>query len=157
MASAQSSEHWGSRNAYTVYDHDPGTTDATIVSPDGGTTKRFVDMRDYEQFVVICNVTIGTGGASTVAIVAAEDTAGTNQQTITTVGGALDADALGDFIKAECTAEQIAAVGAAAGYNLRYASAVITCSNSGDEMLVSFIRSGAKRATTGLTPASSIA
>lgn len=157
MATVQSREHWGSRNAYAVYDHDPGTTDATLVSPDGGTTKRFVDMRDYEEFVVIANVTIGTGGVTTVAIVAAEDTSGTGQTTIVTVGGALDADALGDFIKAECSAEQIAAAGAAAGYNLRYASALITCGNSADEALVSFIRAGAKRATTGLTPASSIA
>lgn len=157
MASVQSSEKWGSRNAMTLYDHDPGGTSATIVSPDGGTTKRFVDMRDYGGLTVVAMPTVITGGVSTVAIVAAEDTSGTNQQTIVTVGGALDADALGDYIVAECTAEQIAAVGEAAGYDLRYASALITCSNAADECLVQFIRWDAERATTGLTPSSSIA
>lgn len=157
MASAQTSEHFGSRNAVTVYDHDPGATTAIVVSPDGGTTPKYVDMRDYTGFVVLVLPTVITGGVSTVSIVAAVDTAGTDVQTICTVGGALDADALGDFIKAECTAEQIAAVGAAAGKELRYASAVITCSNSADEALVVFQRTGAERATTGLTPSSSIA
>lgn len=157
MATAQTMERWRSRNAFTLYDHDPGASTAVLVSADGGTTKNFVDMRDYEQFVVLAMVTVGTGGITTVAIVAAEDTAGTNQQTIVTVGGALDADALGDYIIAECTAEQIAAVGAAAGYNLRYVSALITCGNNGDEALVGFIRTGAKRATSALTPQYSIA
>lgn len=157
MASVQTSEHFGSRNAFTLYDHDPGGTSATVVSPDGGTTKRYVDLRDYGGFVVIAMPTVITGGVTTVAIVAAEDTDGTGVQTICTVGGSLDADALGDFIMAECTAEQIAAVGAAAGKNLRYVSANITCSNSADECLVAFIRRSAERATTGLTPSSSIA
>ena len=157
MASAQTMERWGSRNALTVYDHDPGSTSAVVISPDGGTTKRYVDMQDYEGITVAMLPTVITGGVTTVAIVAAEDTSGTGVQTICTVGGSLDADALGDFIMAEATAEMIAAVGAAAGKNLRYASANITCSNSADEGLAVVIRWGAKRATTGLTASSSIA
>lgn len=157
MATVQTNQKWRSRNAMSVYDHDPGTTDATIVSPDGGTTKRYVDMRDYGLFVVNCMVTVGTGGVTAVSIVGAEDSSGTNQTTIKTIASGVDADALGDFICGEVTAEQIAAAGAAAGYNLRYCSALITCGNSADEALVQFIRTDAKHAYGDLTPTSSIA
>lgn len=156
MASVQVSEHFGSRNAVTLYDHDPGATTAIVVSPDGGTTKRYVDMRDYTGFVAIAQYSAGTGGVTVVSIVAAVDATGTDVQTILT-SATVDADALGDFIKVECTAEQIAAVGAAAGKELRYASAVLTCADAADEALVMFIRTGAEHATTGLTPSSSIA
>lgn len=150
MASGVTIEKLFANAAIITYDHDPGTTNAIITTPDGGTTKRYVAMRDFGSFAGIVMTTIATGGVTLVDIVGAEDATGTNATTIVS-SGAVVADAVGDVVVVECTADQVREVGAAAGYNFDFVGVRITCSNSADEAAVTYIRANPKRAYRGLT------
>ena len=97
MAATSSAAKLFTEAAIVTYDHDPGTTAALITSPDGGTTKRYVDMADYAGFAGVVMATIATGGPTLVDIVGAEDAAGTNVTTIVS-SGAVVADAVGDGV-----------------------------------------------------------
>lgn len=150
MASSVTTARFGSRVAAITYDHDPGTASALITSPDGGTTKRYVAMKDYEGFAGLVMATIATGGPTLVDIVGATDSAGTNVTTIVS-SGTVAADAVGDVVFIECSAEQINEVGKAAGYNFTHAGIRITCANSADECAVTYIRFGARYPQSGLS------
>lgn len=150
MASAVTTSKLFANMAMITYDHDPGSTAAMITSPDGATTKRYLAIRDYEYFGGLSMSTIATGGPTLVDIVAAEDAAGTNATTIVS-SGTVAADAVGDFVAVECTAEQIREVGAAAGYTFTHFGVRLTCANSGDECAVTYIRGGAKFPQSALT------
>lgn len=139
MASAVTTNKFASNFAAISYDHDPGTTNALITSPDGGTTKRYVAMANYEQFAAIVMATIATTGPTLVEIVAATDSSGTNATAIVT-SGTVAADAVGDGVFIECSAEQIKECGDAAGYVFTHVGVRITCGNSGDECCVTYIR-----------------
>lgn len=150
MASAVTTSKLFANAAMITYDHDPGTTAALITSPDGGTTKRYVAMKDYEGFAGLVMATIATTGPTLVDIVAAEDATGTNVTTIVS-SGTVAADAVGDFVAVECTAAQIKEVGDAGGYVFTHAGVRITCGNSGDECAVTYIRHKPKYPQSGLT------
>jgi len=60
-------------------------------------------------------------------------------------------NALNDQIWLECTAEEIAALGDAAGVDLRYVSADVEFQTSTDEGVVYYERSGARFPQSGLT------
>src|SRR5512146_2114398 len=97
MASAQAAQHLFSRMKVQCWDHDPNTTNALITSPDGGTTKRYVDLRDYDHFAVLAMAETLTGsGITKVEIVAAEDAAGTNVTAIKD-SGTVALDTIGDW------------------------------------------------------------
>ena len=83
----------------TQYDFDPNTTDSTAVG--------WVDMRDFSKFLVSFFRTVGTSDI-TLLIRAATSAAGANVQTILTKTIAAQPDAVGDYVFAECLAEQIA-------------------------------------------------
>lgn len=150
MASAVTTSKLFSNAAIITYDHDPGATSAMITSPDGGTTKRYVAIKDYEGFAGLVMATIATTGPTLVDIVAAEDAAGTNVTTVVS-SGVVAADAVGDFVAVECTAAQIKEVGDAAGYAFTHVGVRITCGNSGDECAVTYIRHSPKYPQSGLT------
>ncbi len=150
MASLVGTEKFTAENAVISYDHDPGGTTATIITPDGGTTDRWVDMRDYDEFTCAIMVTIATGGATKLEIVAADDTSGTNTVVIKD-SGTVAADAVGDFVVQSCNAKEIAHLSNASGYSSRYVAGRLTCSNAGDEAVATYIRSEAKHAQSGLT------
>lgn len=152
MATAVTTQKIASKHKIQMWDHDPGVDTALITSPDGGTTKRYVDMKDYQLFGAMVMSTIfgGASGVTKVEIVAAEDADGTNLQVVLD-GGTVDADAMGDYVWIECTADQIKEVAAATGYNLRYVGARITCSNAGDEAVVMYIQSEPRFPQSGLT------
>lgn len=150
MASAVTSQKIASSMAIITYDHDPGTTNAIITTPDGGTTKRYVAMANYELFAGAVMATIATGGPTLVDIVAATDSAGTNVTTVVS-SGAVVADAVGDFVFVECTAAQVKEVGDAAGYTFTHVGIRITCANSADECAVTYIRAGARFTALGLS------
>ena len=150
MAATSSAAKLFTEAAIVTYDHDPGTTAALITSPDGGTTKRYVDMADYAGFAGVVMATIATGGPTLVDIVGAEDAAGTNVTTIVS-SGAVVADAVGDGVVIECTAEQVKEVAVASGYTLRYVGIRITCANSADECAVTYIRFKPRFPKTALT------
>lgn len=152
MASAVTSQKLASNNAVLSYDHDPGATSAQIVTPDGGTTKRLVAMALYEWFGVaaMTSVSASSSGMTLVDIVGATDSAGTNATTIVS-SGAVVADAVGDFVFVECSAAQVKEVGDAAGYTFTHVGARITCSNSGDEAVVTYWRAAPKFPQANLT------
>jgi hypothetical protein len=152
MASAVTSQKIGSSWSILSYDHDPGATSAQAVTPDGGTTKRYVPLALYELFGVACmtSVSASSSGATLVDIVAATDVLGTDVTTVVS-SGAVVADAVGDFVFVECTAAQVKEVGDAAGKAFTHVAARITCSNSGDECVVTYLRGQPKFTASGLT------
>jgi hypothetical protein len=157
MASAVATQHIRDSFLFQVWDHDPNSASAIVTTPDGGTTDRYVDMRQYSHFAAIAIQTVigSSSGITKLEIVAAEDTSGTN---ITAVkdSGTVDADALCDWLMEECSAEEIAQLASSTGYSLRYVAARVTQSNSGDEAVVVYFGIPCRR-YLNLTPATTIA
>lgn len=153
MASSVSSEHIGSRLFVKSYDHDPGATSAVLASPDGGTTIRYADLRDYEVFGVMARPTIVAGtGLTKLEIVASASTAMTSEVVVKD-SGAVAGDSLNDVVFLECTAEEVAQLGAEAGVAYRYVAARLTMGTGTDEANVTYI-GVPKRPVTGLTATS---
>ena len=76
MAIASASDKFLANTKIENWDHDPGGTDPEVTTPDGGTTTRWVDMRDFEGLVVVANNQVLSGnGITKLEIVAAEATA----------------------------------------------------------------------------------
>ena len=139
------------------YDHDPGGTSATLVSPDGGTTVRAWDMRDYSHFGVQAITTVlGGSGITKVEIVASDSSDMSTNVTVIKDSGTVAADALADQVVEECTAQEVAQEGSDAGVDLRYVAGRITCDNSGDEAIVNYIGIP-NNPNLDLTPATTIA
>lgn len=150
MASAVTVVDLFANAAIITYDHDPGATSALITSPDGGTTKRYVAMKNYGGFAGIVMATIATTGPTLVEIVAASDSAGTDVTAVVS-SGTVAADAVGDVVAIECSAAQIKEVGDAAGKVFTHVGIRITCGNSGDECAVTYIRHKPSYPQSGLT------
>lgn len=157
MAAQTATQHIRSKFLFQFWDHDPDTASALVVSPDGGTTDRYVDMRDHEFFAVAAVATIfgGASGITKLEIVAASDTAGTDLAVVKD-SGTVDADAIGDWLIEECSAEEVAQLASDNGTNLRYVAGRLTCSNSGDEAVVMYFTIP-NRAYLNQTPATTIA
>jgi len=139
MASAVATQHLRSGNLYQVWDHDPGTTDAKVTSADGGTTEKWVDMKEYSHFAAIAIQTvIGSSSGITKLEIVAADTADEGDSSLTVIkdSGTVDADALCDWLIEECSAEEVAQLASSTGYELRYVAARITQSHAGDEAVV---------------------
>lgn len=152
MATAVTTNKIASVMALKLFDHDPGASSAVVVSGDGGTTKNYLAMRDYEGFCVLAmnSVSTSSSGPTLVEILGATDSSGTNATVIVT-SGTVASVTVGDNIFVECTAEQINEVGKAAGYNFTHVTGRITCSNSGDECVVLMGRFRSKFPQSGLT------
>lgn len=150
MASAIATEWFGSRFFLKSYDHDPGATTAVLASPDGGTTIRYLDMKDYERFSVMARPTIvGGTGLTKLEIVACADTA-FSSVTVIKDTGTIAGDSLNDVAFLECSAEEIASLGSDGGVSLRYVAARLTQGTNTDEANVTYLALP-KRAYSGLT------
>lgn len=145
MASAVATEKLFSSHKIAMYDHDPGATTAIITSADGGTTKQYVDGRDGENFAVLAKPTVG-GSITKLEIVAATDVAFTTPVVVKD-SGVVAADALADYVALECTAAEVAHLGA----DLRYLAGRITMGTATDEAAVTYIQTGLRYAKTGQT------
>jgi hypothetical protein len=122
------------------------------------TLKGMQDLRDFDKFAVLATVAALTGsGLTKLEIIAAENLAGTTNATVIKDSGALVADAVADQAALECTAEEIAQLGRASGYALRYVGARVTMNNNADVVAVTTIAAGAKNEHLDLTPATTIA
>lgn len=152
MATAVTTVDLFANAAILSYDHDPGGTSATITSPDGGTTKRVVAIADYQGFAVtsMTSVSASSSGVTKLEIVGCTDSSGSNP-TVVTDSGTVAADAVGDFVAVECTAAQVKEVGDTAGLTLTHIAGRLTCSNAGDEAVVTYIRHKPKYPASGLT------
>lgn len=135
MASAVSTDKLQSRMYFAAFDHDPNGTSATITTPDGGTTLRYVDMRDYCNFAVCVAPSVIAGSVTKVEIVAATDAAFTTPVVIKD-SGTVAADANGDYVIQECSSEDLKAVSTD---DLRYVAARITHSTGTDESVVFYL------------------
>lgn len=151
MASAVSTVKLFANAAIEQFYHAPADAATEQSVKAGATTTTWKDLRDYEGFAVSAMTALLVGsGMIELSIYAAEDATGTNATEIKTTG-AIAADAVGDYAVLECTAEEIAQIGKAAGYNLRYVAAYVDCNHNDDEVAVTYIRHGAKRPTASLT------
>lgn len=138
MASTLASEKFASKNKLTMHDHDPDGTSAVDVS--------WVDMRDYEGIAITVFKSVGTGNVSSFKILGNSASNGSGSDVELKVSTSTPA-AVGDYATLEVTAAEIAALGT----DLRYVSANLTCATATDECVVTYVRFGAKHATSGLT------
>lgn len=153
MASAVTTQKIGARFSFETFFHDPDSAASVPLTSDGGTTKYWRDMRDYEWFgVVASNGTLTGNGITDLAIYAADDNTGTNA-TLIVDSGTLSGTTVGAGGFVECTAAQIREVSAAAGKTFRYVTAYLTVANSADEAAVAFLRGLTKHGQLNLTPA----
>lgn len=150
MPSQNAVEWFGSRFYIQSYDHDPGATSAVLASPDGGTTIRYLDMRDYERVAVQCRPTIvGGSGLTKVELVVSASTAFSSVYALKD-SGTVAGDSLNDTVFLECDASEVAQAAADAGVDYRYIAARLTMATSTDEANVTYIALP-KRSYTGLT------
>lgn len=151
MATAVTSQKFASTHAMESYDHDPGATTAIVTSPDGGTTQRWVAMRDYGDFAVQARPTVvGGDGITLLEIVAATDSAGTDV-TVILAHAASTTTTLDKYVNLEVTDEQINEVGKAASKNFTHVAARLTMATATDEANVTYVRWLGKRKAASLT------
>lgn len=154
MASAVDTQKIASRMFVKNYDHDPGGTTAVIVSPDGGTTIRTLDMRDYKHFGVLAMISVlGTAGAITKLEIIASESSDMSSPVVVKDSGTVDADAVEDQLFLECTAEEIAKLLADA----RYVAGRVTMDAADAEAVVTYIGIPGRFKYEDLTPATTIA
>jgi hypothetical protein len=69
------------------YDHDPAVDTVLVLSADGGTTQKWIDLRDYDHVAYLAVPTAGTGPNITLfEIIASETETTTNAVQIKTSG-----------------------------------------------------------------------
>lgn len=158
MASSVETQKIRSSQKIEMWDHDPGGTSATIVSPDGGTTKRTVDLRDVSCFAVAAALTVpGTSGAITKLEIIASAASDMSSPVVIKDSGTVDADAAGDWLIEECTAEEVAQLGSENSKDLRYVAGRITMDAGDAEACVVYLQTKRRFSYKNLTPATTIA
>ncbi len=146
MASAVSTQKLFANLAIEQGYHVPADTNANIHSVLG-----YKDLRDYGGFAAIAqSVAITGNGLTKLEIVAAEDANGTNA-TVIKDSGAMTQSSNAYYKALECTAEEIAQLGRASSYALRYVGARITCDNANSRVSVTYVRGAAKNPQLNLT------
>jgi len=128
MASAVATDkiacNWFIKN----YDHDPGTNAVKVISADGGTTEKWIDMRDYDQIAFVAVCTAGTTFSCTLLEIVASEAEDETDASVTQIktSGALTLDSLAKGALVECTAEEVAHACSSTYPNLRYVTARLT-------------------------------
>ena len=117
------------------YDHDPGTNAVKVISADGGTTEKWIDMRDYDQIAFLLIVTAGTAFSGTLLEIVASEAEDETDTSVTQIktSGAITVNSLAKGAIVECTDSEINSIGKAAGYDLRYATARVTLAGHGND------------------------
>ena len=156
MASEVATDKIACKALFEMWDHDPNSTAAKVVTPDASTTERWVDMKSYHNFAVGAMSSTLTGNGITLLEIVAADTALQSDTSLTVIktSGTVACDAVGDWAFLECNAEEIAHL--ASTYDLRYITARITLANAADEAVVVFYAE-AKNPHDAVTAASTIA
>ena len=142
MASSIGTSKLFSKQLIQMFDHDPGSSSAKVVTPDGGTTERWFDLRDFGGFAVIAMSSTLTGnGISKLEIVANTASDGSGTTVVIKDSGAVLADAVGDYVVEECTAIEVEDVGNSEStpVSLRYVAGRLTVANSADEAVVTYV------------------
>lgn len=157
MASAVDTQKLQSALSVRSYDHDPGATTAIICSPDGGTTKRSVDMKLFSRFMAQAKPTVVGGGGLTKLEIVAAATSAFSSVVVVKETGTVAADALDDNVTLECTAEELAQLSSENSVDLRYVAARLTMATNTDEASVVYIATGGRFSYENLTADSVIA
>lgn len=139
MASTQSSNHLTSRLAARTYVHDPA--DATVA-----TKIAWVDMSTFSHFLALLTLISGTG-VLTFKLFASAASDGSNPVEVKAHADPTVADAAGDQVVLELSAEELKGLGA----TLRYVSAEVDMDGATDAAAVTYIRSAGRFAYDGLT------
>jgi hypothetical protein len=130
--------------------HDPGTTNACLASPDGGTTPYYLDMKGVMKAVIgVAPTIVGGTGITLVRIFASSDIAGAVNATLVKTSGAIQLDNLdgsanggGDIWRAEVHGQQLRELDPDGALGLRYLTVEITTSTNTDEAVVTFLTLG---------------
>jgi hypothetical protein len=152
MASAVATDKLACNYLIKNYDHDPGTTNAKVISADGGTTEIWFDLRDYDHVGFLLIWTAGSNDFTLFEIVASDsedETDGSVTQIKTS--GTLTVDTVAEGAFLECSAEEVSHL--ASTYDLRYVSARVTAANADCEGQVVVI-AHARRPHDAVTAAS---
>lgn len=158
MVSPQASDVARVNGYYELCDHDPGGTSATLLSADGGSTIKYLDMKDFGRALFGVGLTIPASSSGITQVELVASAAATFSSVVVVKDtGTIDADAVMDQVWLECAAEELAQLGSDNGVELRYVTARITCSNTGDEAVAAMIGLEPRYAYDGLTPATTIA
>lgn len=142
MASSQTRNQMMTEQFTRMYDHDPDATTAKLCSPDGGTTIRYIDMSQFRSLMVGVMSNALTGAGVTLLEIVADETVAFSAPVVVKTSGVLAADAVGDNAFLECSADELAALGAANSKDLRYVAARITEANAADEAVVLYVAKG---------------
>ena len=106
------------------YDHDPGVNSVLVLSADGGTTQKWIDLRDYDHVAYLAVPTAGTTPNITLMEIIASETETTTNAVQIKTSGAVTVTALTGGVFVECSAEEVAHL--ATTYALRYVTARLT-------------------------------
>ncbi len=142
MASGQNPVKLTSEIQQTTYLHDPA--DATVA-----TKIAWADMRDYEKLLVAV-VCVQAAIVTFKLFVSGSPTGADTPVEIRAHAAPTTADAVGDTLYLECTAEELPALGTATCVHPRYVSAEVDMDTNTDTAVVVYTRAGGKQAS-GLT------
>lgn len=101
----------------------------------------WVDMRDIDRLLVMCLLAVkgSSGAVSVFELTASDDSAGATNKTIIKAFGTTLPTTAGDQVFLELQAEEIKAIGDAAGVKLRYVSAKISTLVAADVAVLSYL------------------
>lgn len=138
MAVATDFQQLRSSLAVTHYDFDPDATSATDVG--------WVDMRDFDAILISFFRTVGTSSLTLNILGNTEADGSGTDATIKAVTISAQPDAVGDYVFAEVTAQEIAQAATDAGLDgLRGVSASAAVATAGDEGVFTYVRSGKRK------------
>jgi hypothetical protein len=139
MASAVATNKLRSRLAQYVFVHDPA--DATVATKIG-----WVDLGVFENFMAL--VTVLAGAVVTFKIYASESSTGAGSPVVVKEHATpTTADAVGDTLVLECSAEELVALGT----DLRYVSVELDMNGAADQAAVIYTRANPRHASGALT------
>lgn len=128
-----------SRMKINQFSHDPNATTAQITTPNGGTLKNYVDLKDYKQSVLFGYAATVVGGiVTTLEVVVSEATAFSTVKVIRSLTS-LALDGKGENAWIELLLSDVAQANGEDGKNYRYASLRITADTATVEGLVTVI------------------
>lgn len=150
MASALAPQSLLTRLLLKHFVHDPGTTNACLASPDGGTTPYYLDMaRIHKAVIAVAPNIVGGNGITLVRVFASSDVAGATNATLVRTSGAIQLDNLdgsansgGDCYRTEVHAQEIRQLDPDGALGLRYLTIEITHATNSDESSVDVIAEG---------------
>lgn len=131
--------------AMYMYDFDPTSTDAQDVA--------WVDMQGYDSFMAMVMYSLSTGagnGPTAVRILGNSAATGTGTDVVITTSTEAACDAVGDWIRVECSQDDIVA---ASESGSRYVSANIAQTSAGGECVVGYVRMRPQVGKAALTAA----